>query len=261
MLIYIIIGLLILGVIGALLEWLGEHKGLIIGIIIFAICCYFFGEIVVKIIFTIIGIGIAGCFFAVPIKGVYECIQGFIKRRNEKELMIYLNENCIRCGYVDRTYWRELLPEYVSKSYETSFEEITNRFAWQVEEKYIRNDKEIEWLNPAMTYLINNVIADVVELEKVPSENLKYTHITPNGKLIHDAMESLCSAKIVNGKPMVQKIVLEDSAVRKSLKLQDGKEIPSYYKVAYKIMDSFAKKRKNNKNSNIESEEISLDDL
>lgn len=184
-----------------------------------------------------------------------------IKQKNEDELNKYLINNCVRCGHVTEGSWKAMLPQFASKTYITSFKQITSNFAKKIEDKYIEGDEQLTWLNPAVHYLINNLIADITELERVPSEGLNFTHVTPNGKLIFDAMENLRKVKVIEGKDMIQKILLEPDAVRQELNLAAGASIPEYYMIAYKINDYYANEKKNNIEGNIESEEISLDDL
>jgi hypothetical protein len=247
----IIVILIIIGAIGALVEWIKEKIGflILIGLVILAV--YVLGFVKM--------LKIAAIIFSVFM--LIGWISTVVQKGNEKNLMMYLNKHCLMLGYMSADMWKRHLPQFSTKSYETSFELITKNFAESVERQYIENDVKLEWLDPAVLYLTNNLMADVIELEKVPSKKLQYTHITPNAKLIYEAMEHLCLAKVVDGKHMIQKIQLDDAAVRKELKLQDNISIPEYYKTAYRISDYFANKRRNETEGNIESEEITFDDL
>ena len=248
---YIIIGIIVLGIISAIVDWIKIHKGIITLIVITGICIFVFGFMKTVIIYAVL-------FVVLLVLG---CVITYIERKNEEELNKYLNDNCLKCGYVTLNTWKKMLPQYVTRQYDTSFEEITMNFSHRIEKEYIEQDSTLKWLDPAVLYLIKNSMADVLELEKVPSENLNYTHITPNAQLIFEAMENLCKAKVINGKHMIQKITLEDDGVRKQLNLSDDVSVPMYYKAAYKINDHFKNMRKDGIEGNIDSEEVSFDDL
>ena len=300
---YIIIGIIILGIIGWVIEKVGEIIGwasanidIIAVVVIAGICIYFFEFINALIVTAVISLAV---FITRVIKAYikeknedelntylinnwfkYQCVtedewkaelpqfasksyttsfeqitSNFtkkIKQKNEDGVNTYLINNCVKCGHVTEDSWKAMLPQFASKSYITSFEQITSNFAKRMEDKYIEGDEKLTWLNPAVHYLRNNLIADITELERVPSEGLNFTHVTPNGKLIFDAMENLCKVKVSDGKHMIQKILLKPDAVRQELNLAADASIPEYYMIAYKINDI---------EGNIESEELSLDDL
>ena len=104
-------------------------------------------------------------------------------------------------------------------------------------------------------------MADVYELEKMASEGLKVSHLTPDGKLICDAMKGLCATRIVNGQHKYSQIKMEADGVRKELNLPEGAAVPEYYLWAFKVEDTTAKIGGSGPMGNIESEEISADDL
>lgn len=246
------------------LKWVKKHKKLLTVLIIGILLITWIGIVPILIAVAVILLAaIVGAALLPELRdNILEYVDDYIKRKNEASLNTYLNKKCLRCGYMDTESWKKVLPWwYEIIPYETSFEEITDYFAACIEKQYIENDKSLAWLDPIVLYLTKRVMADVMELEKVPSPNLEYTHSTPNAKLIYDAMNYLCITKKSEGRYIIQKIQLEEAGIREYLNIDINEYIPEYYKMAYRINDYFVKKRKNNAESNIVSEEISFEDL
>lgn len=243
----IIIILVVLGIIGILLDWVRDHKGIIIAIVAGAILLYIGG---IKLLLG-----------AVAVLLIIGYIVSLIQKSNDKKLETILNTSCTQLGCVNSEAWRSRLPMYADKMYSTSFDEITQNFTQASEKQHITDDQKLTWLDPASKYLAKSVMADVYELAQVPSEGLMYTHSTPNGQLIKDAMDNLCIAKIVDNRHMIHKVQLEADAIRKAHGFREGHDVPEYLLWAYRIDDYVANKSIHKEESNIESEEISLDDL
>lgn len=194
--------------------------------------------------------------------GVIKCCRAWIAHRNERALKKYLGVSCLRYGCMDVPKWKDKLPSFAGRRYPkaTSFSRIVTEFAEEMERRYITDDEKLSWLNPAVHYLLENGIADIVQLSELPSDGLAYTHVTVNEKLIHDALEKLCIAQKETGKIIIERIPIEDEAARKEFRLQEGAAVPDYYKTAYKISDAMMS-RKSDAAPAMESEELSLDDL
>lgn len=247
----VIIFIIVVGLISALVEWVKANKGLVTLIIAFIISCFVFGfteTIMISIILFILLM-------------IISAIVKQIEINNQKKLLIHLKNNCRKLGYMNPNKWRNYLPEYANKMYPTSFEDITRNFALEIERVYIIEDSNLSWLDPASKYLAESGMADVYELAQIPSEGLKWTHVTPNEKLIFDAMEKLSIVKKINNRKLINKINLEEEAVKSAHNFDKNKSIPKYLCAAYKIDDYFMDKKINTSESNIESEEFSLDDL
>lgn len=247
----VIIFIIVVGAIAALVDWVKANKGLVTMLVAFIISWFIFGfieTIVIAIILFVIAMIIAAIINKIEIN-------------NQKKLLIHLKNNCSKLGYMNANKWRNYLPEYADKMYPTSFDDITKNFALQIERLNIIEDNNLSWLDPASKYLVESGMADVYELAQVPSEGLKWTHVTPNEKLIFDAMEKLSIVKKINDKKLINKINLDEEAVKSAHNFDKNKSIPKYLCVAYKIDDYFMNKKTNTNESNIESEEFSLDDL
>ena len=247
----IVAALIVIGICGALVQWIKENIGVIIVIVIGIVLLCYLG------IGTVLKIGLA--LFVLLL--IFGAISSYISDKNEKHLKEYLKNNCMQLGYMNEASWKRELQEFASKSYTTSFEEITRNFAGQVEDKYITNDPNLSWLDPAANYLKKNFIADVFELEQIKSPGLIYTHSTTNGNLIDDAMDMLSKNKVINGKHLIQKVSLQPEAVCENHNFMSVEEIPDYYMHLYTINDYFRERSISKEESNMISEEISLDDL
>lgn len=261
---YIIAIIIAIALLGALLEWIkdlivdlfgwiGRHIPQILLVIVFFVLC------------SQVGVSTAVALYAVGALAyiLWKNFRRWVARNNERALTEHLNRSCLKYGYMTHDRWKRALPDYVGKAYpeSTSFYAIVDQFARDVEQRYIAGDEKLAWLDPAIHYLAQETAADVHQLAQVPSEGLRYTHFTPNEKLIYDAMENLYTCKKIGDKAMIQKIPLGDDAVRKDLGLREGVSIPEYYKTAYVIADELRDKRKGGGEDAMESEEFSLDDL
>jgi hypothetical protein len=183
-------------------------------------------------------------------------------KNNKTKLLNYLNQNCRYLGCQANIDPAHIAPDFASRSYEDdSYTNIVTGFFRSMENQAITNDRDLHWLTPALSYLEDNKMADVYELEKMASEGLRVTHITPDGKLICDAMKGLCATRIVNGQHKYSQIKLEPEAARKELNLPEGSAVPEYYCWAFKVEDTTQKIGSSSPMGNIETEEISADDL
>lgn len=236
-----------------LFGWIGRHiKGVLAAAVLVGIWFLLGPDVAVAIL--ICG-AVAG--------GIIKCCRVWSANRNERELKKYLGASCLRCGCMDVPKWKAKLPGFAGRRYPkaTGFSRIVTEFAEETERRYITDDEKLSWLNPAVHYLSENGIADIVQLSELPSDGLAYTHVTVNEKLIHDALEKLCIAQKETGKTIIERIPVEDEAARKEFGLREGAAVPEYYKTAYKISDAMMSLRKSGAAPAMESEELSLDDL
>jgi len=246
--ILIIVGVLIvLGLIGMAIDFIKEHTvGIVFAIIIVATIFLAWPVAVVLVLIWI----------------VYMLVDKQSGKNNKTKLLKYLNSNCRMLGCQTNVNLSNIAPTFVSKKYEDdSYSNIVSGFLRSIENQCITNDKELHWLTPALAYLEENKMADVYELEKMASEGLRVSHLTPDGKLICDAMKGLCATRIVNGQHKYSQIKMEADGVRKELNLPEGAAVPEYYLWAFKVEDTTAKVGGSGPMGNIESEEISADDL
>ncbi len=247
----IVVFLFVLGIIANILGWMKNNIGIVVLVVgsIFAIGAWGFWAFVkiAIVLFILLLIGSA--------------IYNHIATRNEEQLNQFLNTSCREFGYMNSETWAMKLPDFAKKIYNTSFEEITRNFGAAMEKQYITDDMSLSWIDPATNYLAKAFAADVWELERVPSPGLRYTHNTPNGKLIQEAMEQLSIHKKINEKKLIQQTSLEVEAVCKNHNFRSVEEVPPYYLYLYKITDYFMQRSSNTGESNFETEEFSLDDL
>ncbi|MCR5772886.1 MAG: hypothetical protein K6G87_16810, partial [Butyrivibrio sp.] len=181
-------------------------------------------------------------------------------KTNLRKLWEYLNANCERLGCVKNLDKNTIAPAFVNQRlYATTYEDEIKKFIDACENKYITNDKELRWAEPLLSYLEQNKMADVYELEKVSSNQLQYTHSTPDGLLIFNAMSGLCATKIENGNHKYSRIKLEEDGIRKEMNLPSSSSVEQYYLWAFKAEDT--SNRIGTSMGNIETEEISADDL
>lgn len=204
-------------------------------------------------------LGILSILLALGIIG-YCAVDQIIREKNGKALKRYLDENCHECGYVNAYTWGKTLPQFAEKKYskDESFHSITSEFARSMEAKYVSGQRD-EWMHAIIEYLTSHLMADTQELVTVFRNNFKYTHVTPSVQIVHDGMEALLKEEQRDGKRIIEKIPLDEEAVKEMYPAL-GKNLPKEYLTAYKISDRFISVEDMNQ-GNLESREMSLDDL
>ncbi len=108
---------------------------------------------------------------------------------NDAALLNELNKNCHTLGYMNATMWRIQLPNFVEKKYSSSFEDITKKFAEQMENQYILKNKD--WFEVYKIYIVQHSGGRTVSqmLSEVNCPQLKKTHCTPNVDLLNMQLE------------------------------------------------------------------------
>lgn len=198
--VYIIAIIVILGLIGALIEFIGEHKKpvlITLGCVVVLVVAYrALGWLGIFILFGVIVILGILVFIASNIYAHDESKKETAKinqetqaanraQMNENELILELNKNCYHLGLMTPEKWKKKLPNYVGRSYMTSFESITFNFAKQIEQGHIvQND---DWFEPFKIYILNHPSGATVTkmLNEVVCPQLKMTHVTPDGDLVN----------------------------------------------------------------------------
>lgn len=202
--VYIIVGLIVLGILG----WLAEEVGgivpllIIVGLIIvlsvfglwpyalkFAAICTV-GYAIVKLL------GKAGKYVGDQVeqhdKNQKETAKINQKTQADKQmhtndaaLMEELSKNCYWLGYMNDEMWLKKLPNYADKQYSTDFRTITSNFAKQIEQQHIIQNND--WFEPFKLYILNHPGGSTVTkmLHEVNCPQLKITHSTPDGDLLN----------------------------------------------------------------------------
>ena len=205
---YIIIGLIILGLIISVFEWLSDlvggalHLIIIIAVLVIAYLAFSWEGVFVVIAISVVGAIIIGLLKKA---GVYvsDKVEAHDKRvketakiqqqmqteqithNNDTALMQELTKNCTWLGYMNEEKWVAKLPNFVGRCYSTSFKQITSNYAKQIEQQYIlQND---DWFEPYKLYVLNHPGGSTVTkmMAEVDCPQLKMTHCTPNGDLIN----------------------------------------------------------------------------
>lgn len=111
------------------------------------------------------------------------------KHDNDKALLDELNRKCFHLGCMDEEKWKRALPNYVNRSYTTSFEEITKNFAEQIERNHIVNNDK--WFDIYVKYILKHPGGSTIAkmIEEVDCIDLKMTHITPDKELLERRMQ------------------------------------------------------------------------
>lgn len=194
--IYIIIILIILGLMGALIEFIKEHFAIIAGLIL-------------AVTFVVLTGG-TGIIVALILWGVYaivkknrdgkyaekelerktaqqnsETSRSEMRHDNDKELANELDRNCKYLGLMNEQRWEMQLNNYVNKEYSTSFAEITKNFAMQIEDQYIAKNVDY-WMQNFEKYIVQRPNGSPIHkmLEEVECSAFRMTHITPTNKIL-----------------------------------------------------------------------------
>lgn len=202
--VYIIIGLIILGLIVSFFSWLSDLIGgagrllIIIAVLVLAYLAFSWQGVFAVVAIALLGmvLGKAGRFIGIQVnqhdKRAKETAQ--IKQQTQKEQLIHhndaalieeLNKNCYWLGCMDPEKWKKKLPNYANKQYTTSFETITMNFAKQIEQQHIIQNGD--WFEPYKQYVVQHPGGSTVTkmLNEVNCPQLKMTHVTPDGDLIN----------------------------------------------------------------------------
>lgn len=201
---YIIVGIIILGIIGLLLEWLAENIGilLVISIPVIILVASFLawswaGVFAVVVGCVVVGLLVVACIF---VKDLYEQHDKNNKEtaqinqktqadrqihNNDVALMEELSKNCCWLGYMSEEMWIKKLPNYASRQYSTDFRTITSNFAKQIEQQHILQNND--WFEPFKLYILKHQGGSTVTkmLHEVNCPQLKMTHSTPDGDLLN----------------------------------------------------------------------------
>lgn len=205
---YLIVGLIVLGLIIQLFEWLANligGKGRLVVIITVLVVAYLATSW--EGVFSVVVLGVVG-FVVVKLLGktgkfVRKTIEDHdnaaretakIKQEtqntklihdNDRALLDELNKNCYWLGCMNADSWKKKLPNFVGKKYTSSFESITQNFAKQIEQQHIIQNND--WFEPYKVYVLNHPGGATVTkmLNEVNCPQLKMTHCTPDGDLIN----------------------------------------------------------------------------
>lgn len=169
-----------------------------------------------------------------------------------------MEANCLHCQWMSAYKWKEKLPEFAQKMYHDNFESITSEFSKKVEKQYIWGNKQ-QWEESLKEYLSKQLMADMFELVERFEKEVDFTRETNASKIVFRAMEHICESSVQSGQRMVEKVRLEEDAIKK---MHPGfkNSVPKEYLMAYKIAEDFI--TENDKgNGNLITTELSLDDL
>ena len=263
---YVIIILIILGIIGVVIEWIADFFDAIGGIGIAAIALLviaYFAFSWLGVFVAIGGIVLVGLFWALmdfigktvkehdeskkeTAKIKQESQQTKLTHDNDNALLEELNKNCYWLGCMNADDWRKKLPNFVNRSYTSSFDTITQNFAEQIEQQYILQNND--WFEPYKRYILEHVGGATVTkmLNEVDCPQLKMTHCTPDGDLVN--------TWLVRGTKRVSKDVPELFRSTFIKEINENVFTPTeYLKKLYNQEDTLI--------SNVHTEEIDFDDL
>lgn len=244
---YIIIGIIIIGVIVAILEavWniaggilliiyknlniicknlldaVGKHALIITSILcVIAFLAFSWGGVLVV---AIGGLGIAcilnkiGQALKVHDKSIKDTAKinqktqwDRIAQQNEMALTQELDTNCRRLGFMNSAMWASKLPNYGDRIYQSSFDSITLNFAKQMEEQNIlQND---DWFEAFFQYILDhpNGSTPTKLLNEVSCPQLQVTHITPDIELLEIRLKKGTQWVSRDVPPLFKEISLQD---------------------------------------------------
>ena len=128
-----------------------------------------------------------------------------LRHKNQLALQNELDKNCRWLGEMNLEKWKKKLPNFLSKEYETSFEEIVTNFAKQMEEQNIlQND---DWFKVYLDEIIkakDHCMSEFQLLSTVTCPQMQMTHITPTEQLIREKLKENCIRKSDDVPAMLQ---------------------------------------------------------
>ena len=167
------------------------------------------------------------------------------KHNNEAALLKELETNCRWLGYMDDEKWKQKLPNYIQKSYETDFFQIVRNFARQMEEQNITNNND--WFMPYMQYIAEKGISGTVTklINEVNCPQLRITHSTPDETLLESKLKESCEKASEDTPALLEEQSTQIGIIYRLTPYAErmyGKELENHEEIAC-------------------SEEISMDDL
>ncbi|MBO5373186.1 MAG: hypothetical protein J6A75_10795 [Lachnospiraceae bacterium] len=112
-------------------------------------------------------------------------------QKNQIALQKELEKHCEFLGAMTSKKWREKLPGYANREYETSFDQITRDFAKEME-KNISHDHM--FLYPYIQAILENdkgyTAAQLLETVNYMGLGLKITHVTPDVILLNRMLKA-----------------------------------------------------------------------
>lgn len=224
---YIVIGIIILIILGAIISSIHEVIGwvgfAIIGFFILAFLAFSWTGV-----FVVICVVLAGFIIKVVASHIGNAVKQHddkniematinkqtqetkITNENDRALMEELENNCGWLGYMNSQMWRQKLPNYANRRYTTTFEYITMNFAKQIEQQYILQN--MDWFKPYREYVVKHEGGASVTkmLNEVECEPLKRTHITPDGDLINTLLDRGTVSANKDVPPLFRKTYIEE---------------------------------------------------
>ena len=216
--VYIIVIFVVLGIIGAIVEFVSDHLKVIAALL----CVLGLGYLAyswqgAKGILILIGIVILAVvivfLFLVGFTTLQEHGENLKKTAeinketelskeahlNEMSLRNELEKNCRWLGYMNTEKWKSKLPNYLGKQYETNFKDITNNFAIQMEKQNITSNDE--WFAPYIEYILKHPQGSTLQkmVCEVNCPQLNITH--------HTSDMGLISSKVQKGTKRISKDV------------------------------------------------------
>lgn len=219
------------------------------------------------IMFVISGDLSIGTIFEVAILigvayAVVEYLPGFIKQENEKKLNNYLETECEQLGQMYDSTWENKLTQFKESKMFRNYLEIAQDFAVKNQEKYFTNNEDFSWIQVYIDYIDKNGRATIEQLLQIPNNYLNHTHYYWDGYLMFDAIKLFNEMNRFDGYQMIDfedVQNLEDVAQQFELSVE---ELPLPYKYNFVLNDDYVKNCRNNDvQTNVDSEEISFDDL
>lgn len=224
---YIIVGIIVIGIIGFIIGKIKEGIDVLsdavgsMTLIITAILC-----VVAFLAFSWIGVLVVaavGLGLSFILKNSKEALEDHDKRKketalinrktteidirhkNQMALQEELNKNCKWLGEVNADTWRTILPNYVNKEYETSFESITENFAKQIEEGFILQNED--WFNVYLQFIAKKNKGYSVDqlLSFVNCPQMQMTHVTSTKKMLGEKLEEKCKRAASGEPPLLKK--------------------------------------------------------
>lgn len=193
---------------------------------------------------------------------IVKYLPGFAEQENEKKLKNYLETECEQLGQMDDNDWEKTLNQFKDSKMSRNYLDIAEEFTLANEKKYFTNNEDFTWIQVYIDYIDKNGRASIDQLLNVPNTYLNHTHYSHASFLIFDAIQLFNEMNRFGGYQMIDFEPVQNlSDVAQRFNCEIG-ETPKPYRYNLTLRDDYIKNyRGDDVKTNIDSEEISLDDL
>lgn len=200
--------------------------------------------------------------FAGIVYVIVKYLPGFVEQENEKKLKEYLETECEQLGEMSTNEWKKKLNQFKDSKMSRNYLDIAKEYALANEKKYFTDNEDFSWIQTYIDYIDKNGRANKDQLLSLPNSYLNHTHRLLDEELIFQTIRIYNEMNRFGGYQMLDFEPIQNAKDIANYYEVDVNDLPISYKYNLVLRDDYIKNyRGDDVKTNIDSEEISLDDL